>query len=188
MGVERRGRHDQTDQRGPTGNGMSLSASVKPFDIPKIKVVEAWKLVKRNGGAAGADGISIEKFERKLKKNLYTIWNRMSSGSYYPAPVLRVDIPKKSGGTRPLGIPTVSDRVAQMTARLCFEPLVEPHFHPDSYGYRPGKSAHQAVEQARKRCWEYDWIIDLDIKGFFDAIDHELMLKAVDYFKLSTPI
>lgn len=183
MGAERRGRHDQADLRGPTGNGMSLLGTAKPFDIPKIKVMEAWKLVKRNGGAAGADGISIEKFERKLAKNLYTIWNRMSSGSYYPAPVLRVDIPKKSGGTRPLGIPTVGDRVAQMTARLCFEPLVEPHFHPDSYGYRPGKSAHQAVEQARKRCWQYDWVIDLDIKGFFDTIDHELMLKAVDQFK-----
>jgi RNA-directed DNA polymerase len=155
----------------------------KPFDIPKQKVMEAWKLVKRNGGAAGVDGISIERFERKLRKNLYTIWNRMSSGSYHPAPVLRVDIPKKSGGTRPLGIPTVGDRIAQMTARLCFEPLVEPHFHPDSYGYRPGKSAHQAVEQARKRCWKYDWVIDLDIKGFFDTIDHELMLKAVDHFK-----
>lgn len=162
---------------------MSLSGIAKPFNIPKRTVVEAWKLVKRNGGAAGIDGISIATFERKLKMNLYAIWNRMSSGSYHPAPVLRVDIPKKSGGTRPLGIPTVADRIAQMTARLCFEPLVEPHFHPDSYGYRPGKSAHQAVGQARKRCWEYDWVIDLDIKGFFDTIDHELMLKAVDHFK-----
>ena len=182
MGMEQRGRHDQADQRGPTGNGMSLSGTAKPFDIPKRKVVEAWKLVKRNNGAAGIDGISIVMFERKLKRNLYTIWNRMSSGCYQPAPVLKVEIPKKSGGTRPLGIPTVADRIAQMTARLCFEPLVEPKFHPDSYGYRPGKSAHQAVAQARKRCWEYDWVIDLDIKGFFDTIDHELMLKAVDYF------
>jgi RNA-directed DNA polymerase len=161
---------------------MSLSGTAKPFDIPKLTVVEAWKLVRRNGGAAGIDGVSIATFERKLKKNLYAIWNRMSSGSYHPSPVLRVEIPKKSGGTRPLGIPTVADRIAQMTARLCFEPLVEPHFHPDSYGYRPGKSAHQAVGQARKRCWEFDWVIDLDIRGFFDAIDHKLMLKAVDHF------
>lgn len=181
IGMERRGRHDQADQRGPTSNGMSLSGIAKPYDIPKQKVVEAWKLVKRNGGAAGIDGVSIVMFERKLKKNLYTIWNRMSSGSYMPQAVLKVEIPKKSGGIRPLGIPTVADRIAQMTARLCFEPLVEPKFHPDSYGYRPGKSAHQAVEQARKRCWEYDWVIDLDIKGFFDTIDHELMLKAVDH-------
>jgi RNA-directed DNA polymerase len=181
MGMEQRGRHEQADQRGPTGNGMSLSGTAKPFDIPKQTVVEAWKLVKRNGGAAGIDGISIVMFERKLKRNLYTIWNRMSSGSYHPSPVLRVEIPKKSGGSRPLGIPTVADRIAQMTARLCFEPLVEPIFHPDSYGYRPGKSAHQAVEQTRKRCWEYDWVIDLDIKGFFDTIDHELMLKALDH-------
>jgi RNA-directed DNA polymerase len=164
---------------------MSQSGTVKSFDIPKHLVVQAWKLVKRNGGAAGIDGVSIVMFERKLKKNLYTIWNRMSSGSYQPAPVLRVDIPKKSGGTRPLGIPTVADRIAQMTARLCFEPLVEPKFHPDSYGYRPRKSAHQAVAQARKRCWEYDWVIDLDIKGFFDTIDHGLMLKAVDHFNPS---
>jgi group II intron reverse transcriptase/maturase len=160
---------------------MSLSGTAKPYDIPKQKVVEAWKLVKRNGGAAGVDGVSIVMFERKLKRNLYTIWNRMSSGSYMPQAVLKVEIPKKSGGTRPLGIPTVADRIAQMTARLCFEPLVEPKFHPDSYGYRPGKSAHQAVDQARRRCWEYDWVIDLDIKGFFDTIDHELMLKAVDH-------
>ena len=183
MGMERSSRHDQADQRGPTSNGMSLSGTAKPFDIPKWKVVEAWKLVKQNGGAAGIDGNSIVMFERKLKRNLYTIWNRMSSGSYHPAPVMKVEIPKKSGGTRPLGIPTVADRIAQMTARLCFEPLVEPKFHPDSYGYRPGKSAHQAVGQARKRCWEYDWVIDLDIKGFFDTIDHGLMLKAVDFFK-----
>jgi retron-type reverse transcriptase len=111
MTPERRDRHNQADQKGPTGNGMSLSGQAKSYEIPKLKVMEAWKLVKRNDGAAGIDGISIEKFERKLKRNLYTIWNRMSSGSYHPAPVLRVEIPKKSGGTRPLGIPTVADRV-----------------------------------------------------------------------------
>jgi RNA-directed DNA polymerase len=182
MDVEQRGRQDQASQNGTTGNRRILSEQAKPFDIPKSLVMKAWKLVKRNGGAAGVDGISVVMFERNLIKNLYTIWNRMASGSYHPAPVLKVDIPKKSGGTRPLGIPTVADRVAQMTARLCFEPLVEPSFHPDSYGYRPGKSAHQAVAQARKRCWEYDWVIDLDIKGFFDTINHELLLKAVDHF------
>jgi RNA-directed DNA polymerase len=122
-------------------------------------------------------------FDENLSKNLYKLWNRMSSGSYHPQPVRRVEIPKKSGGTRPLGIPTVADRIAQMTARLCFEPMVEPKFHADSYGYRPGKSAHQAVAKARQRCWEHDWVIDLDIKGFFDTIDHELMLKAVDFNK-----
>ena len=164
MEMERRDRHNQADLRRPTGKGMSPSSHAKSFNIPKLRVMEAWKLVKRNGGAAGIDGVSIQKFEHKLKRNLYTIWNRMSSGSYHPAPVLRVEIPKKSGGTRPLGIPTVADRIAQMTARLCFEPLVEQHFHVDSYGYRPGKSAHDAVEKARRRCWEYDWVIDLDIK------------------------
>ena len=155
----------------------------KPFDIPKRLVWEAYKLVRANEGAAGIDGQTLEKFDENLSKNLYKIWNRMSSGSYQPEPVKRVEIPKKSGGTRPLGIPTVVDRIAQMTARLSFEPKVEPEFHEDSYGYRPRKSAHQAVAKARQRCWDYDWVIDLDIKGFFDTIDHELMLKAVDHHK-----
>lgn len=155
----------------------------KPFDIPKRLVWEAYQLVRANDGAAGIDGQTLEKFDEDLSKNLYKIWNRMSSGSYHPEPVKRVEIPKKSGGTRPLGIPTVGDRIAQMTARLSFEPKVEPHFHDDSYGYRPEKSAHQAVAKARQRCWDYDWVIDLDIKGFFDNLDWELMLKAVDYHK-----
>lgn len=127
--------------------------------------------------------MTLEKLEKKEKDILYKLWNRMSSGSYFPSAVKRVEIPKKSGGTRPLGIPTVVDRVAQMTARLYLEPILDPIFHPDSYGYRPGKSAHQALEVTRNRCWEYDWIIDLDIKGFFDNIDHELMMKAVDFHK-----
>jgi len=155
----------------------------KPFDIPKRLVWEAYQLVRANKGAAGIDGQTLEKFDEDLSKNLYKIWNRMSSGSYFPEPVKRVEIPKKSGGTRPLGIPTVGDRIAQMTARLSFEPKVEPLFHDDSYGYRPGKSAHQAVAKARQRCWDYDWVIDLDIKGFFDNLDWELMLKAVDFHK-----
>jgi RNA-directed DNA polymerase len=155
----------------------------KSFDIPKRAVWKAYQVVQKNGGAAGIDGQTIEKFEEKLEDNLYKLWNRMSSGSYFPKAVRRVDIPKKSGGTRPLGIPTVSDRIAQMTARLCLERMLEPHFHPDSYGYRPAKSAHDALKVCRERCWKYDWVIDLDIKGFFDTIDHELMLKAVDHHK-----
>ncbi len=153
----------------------------KPHEISKFKLWEAYQLVRANRGSAGIDGMTLEMVAKKEKDLLYKLWNRMSSGSYFPQPVLRVDIPKKSGGTRPLGIPTVLDRVAQMTARLYLEPMLEPHFHPDSYGYRPNKSAHDAVSVTRQRCWKYDWVIDLDIKGFFDTISHELMLKAVDH-------
>lgn len=153
----------------------------KPYEIPKQTVLEAYHRVKRNKGAAGIDGKSLKAFDLHWKDNLYKLWNRMSSGSYFPKPVRRVDIPKKSGGKRPLGIPTVEDRVAQMTARMVLEPILDPEFHPDSYGYRPGKSAHQALAKTRERCWRYNWVIDLDIKGFFDTIDHELMLKAVDH-------
>jgi group II intron reverse transcriptase/maturase len=160
-----------------------LLGEAKSFDIPKRVLWKAYKLVRKNEGTAGIDGQTLGEFDEKLADNLYKLWNRMSSGSYQPKAVRRVSIPKKSGGTRPLGIPTVTDRIAQMTARLVFEPMLEPHFHDDSYGYRPGKSAHQALEQARQRCWGFDWVIDLDIKGFFDTIDHELMLKAVDHHK-----
>lgn len=153
----------------------------KPFEISKRKLWEAYVAVRRNGGAAGVDGMTVEALVKKEKGLLYKLWNRMSSGSYHPQAVKRVEIPKKSGGTRPLGIPTVLDRIAQMTARLYLEPRLEPHFHPDSYGYRPKKSAHQAVEVTRQRCWDYDWVIDVDIKGFFDSIDHELLLKALDF-------
>lgn len=135
--------------------------------------------VKANQGAAGTDKESIAKFEKKLKDNLYRIWNRMSSGSYFPPPVRMVSIPKAGGGERMLGIPTVSDRVAQMVAKMYLEPVVEPQFHVDSYGYRPKKSAKEAVAQARQRCWRNDWVIDIDIKGFFDNIDHTLMMHAV---------
>jgi RNA-directed DNA polymerase len=151
----------------------------KPFDIPKREVWEAFKSVKANQGAAGVDGQSIADFEANLAGNLYKLWNRMSSGSYFPPPVRRVDIPKANGGTRPLGIPTVADRIAQEVARRYLEPILEPVFHPDSYGYRPGKSAIDAVRTARQRCWRYDWVLDLDVKGYFDSIDWELMLKAV---------
>ncbi len=155
-------------------------SEAKPFCISRHQVWEAWQRVRANQGAAGVDEESIQDFERNLRDNLYKVWNRMSSGSYFPPPVRTVMIPKPGGrGERRLGIPTVGDRVAQMVVKLVFEPKVEPHFHPDSYGYRPGKSAHQAVEQARRRCWRRDWVLDLDVRGFFDNIDHELMLKAV---------
>ena len=145
-----------------------LKSSDKPFDISKQEVWDAWIKVKGNQGAPGVDEQSLAEFEADLKSNLYKIWNRMSSGSYFPPPVRLVEIPKASGGLRPLGIPTVADRVAQMVVKMHLEPLVEPRFHDDSYGYRPGKSALDAVATARQRCWRSDWVIDLDIKGFFD--------------------
>ncbi|KVG62118.1 group II intron reverse transcriptase/maturase [Burkholderia ubonensis] len=151
----------------------------KPFAIQKREVWEAFKRVKANHGAAGVDGQSIEAFEAKLSANLYKLWNRMSSGSYMPPPVRRVDIPKAGGGTRPLGIPTVADRIAQEVVRRYLEPILEPVFHADSYGYRPGRSAIDAIRTARERCWRSDWVLDIDIKGFFDNIDHELLLKAI---------
>lgn len=151
----------------------------KSFCISKWEVWEAYKRVKVNQGAAGVDGQSVAEFEEGLKDNLFKIWNRMSSGSYFPPPVRRVEIPKDNGGMRPLGIPTVADRMAQMVAKRYLEPILEAHFHPDSYGYRPKKSAIEAIGVARQRCWRYDWVLDLDIKGFFDNIDHELLLRAV---------
>ena len=151
----------------------------KSYDISKHVVLEAFNRVKANRGAAGIDNESLKAFEANLKNNLYKIWNRMSSGSYFPPPVKAVEIPKKSGGKRVLGVPTVADRVAQMVAKIYFEPTVEPHFHPDSYGYRPGRSAHDALAVTRKRCWKYDWVFEFDIKGLFDNIDHELLMKAV---------
>jgi group II intron reverse transcriptase/maturase len=153
--------------------------TAKPFGISKRDVWEAYKRVKANQGAAGVDGQSIAEVERDLQNNLYKLWNRMASGSYFPPPVRRVDIPKGDGRTRPLGIPTVADRIAQTVVKRYLEPEVDQHFHPDSYGYRPGKSAIEAVGQARERCWRYDWVIDLDIQGFFDNIDHELLMRAV---------
>lgn len=151
----------------------------KPFPITKRQVWEAYKRVKAKQGGAGIDGQSLEGFDKDLKNNLYKLWNRMASGSYMPPPVKRVEIPKANGGCRPLGIPTVSDRIAQMVAKEALEPELERHFHPDSYGYRPGKSAHQAIGAARKRCWKNDWVVDLDIKGFFDNLDHDLLMRAL---------
>ena len=151
----------------------------KPFMIEKWRVYEAYKAVKSSKGAAGVDGQTIEQFEASLKGNLYKIWNRMSSGTYFPPPVRAVSIPKKSGGERILGVPTVSDRIAQMVVKQLVEPDLDPIFLPDSYGYRPGKSALEAVGVTRKRCWKYDWVLEFDIKGLFDNIEHELLLKAV---------
>ncbi len=154
--------------------------TTKSFEISKHAVVEAYELVKRNKGGAGIDSESILDFERNLKDNLYKIWNRLSSGSYIPPAVKAVPIPKKSGGVRILGVPTVSDRIAQMVVKVELEPKLEPHFHRDSYGYRPNKSSHQAVEITRKRCWEFDWVLEFDIKGLFDNINHELLMKALN--------
>ena len=151
----------------------------KPFAISKRIVWDAYERVKANQGAAGVDGESIAEFERDLKGNLYKLWNRMSSGSYFPPAVRAVEIPKKAGGVRLLGVPTVADRIAQTVVRAYLEPDVEPIFHPDSYGYRPGRSVLDAVGTCRQRCWKFDWVIDLDLRAFFDSIDHDLLLRAV---------
>jgi RNA-directed DNA polymerase len=163
-----------------TGNRMtSMCATDKPFNIDKRLVYEAYKAVKSNRGAAGVDEQTIEHFESDLSGNLYKIWNRMSSGTYFPPPVRAVAIPKKGGGERILGVPTVADRVAQMVVKQVMEPILDPIFLADSYGYRPNKSALDAVGGTRERCWKYDWILEFDIKGLFDNINHELLLRAV---------
>ena len=156
----------------------------KAFEISKRQVWEAWKAVKGNKGAPGIDGQSIEDFESHLGDNLYKIWNRMSAGSYFPPPVRGVEIPKKNGGSRLLGIPTVSDRIAQTVAQRILEKELEPHFHPDSYGYRPGKSALDAVAITRERCWKMDWVLEFDVRGLFDNISHELLLRAVRHHNI----
>ena len=186
--VERRGRLigdvDSINQR-PVGAGRKRGRMTGPkdksFAIPKLLVWEAWRQVKANKGAPGVDGQALDEFEADLKGNLYKIWNRMSSGSYFPSPVRAVEIPKPhSPGTRVLGVPTVADRVAQTAAAMFLEPLVEPRFHQDSYGYRPKKSAHDAVGVCRQRCWKYDWVIDLDVQKFFDTVPWELVVRAVE--------
>ena len=158
-----------------------LKASGKPFRISKQEVWDAWLKVKGNQGAPGVDGQSIEAFEADLKNNLYRIWNRMSSGTYFPPPVMAVEIPKPhGGGTRVLGVPCVADRIAQTVAAARLEEAVEPVFHPDSYGYRPGRSQLDAAGACRERCWEYNWVIDLDIRKFFDSVRWDLIVKAVE--------
>jgi RNA-directed DNA polymerase len=159
---------------------VESKSKVKSFSIDKRVFWEAWKQVRANQGAAGVDEESVAQFERDLSGNLYKLWNRMSSGAYMPPAVRAVQIPKKQGrGVRTLGVPTVADRVAQTVVKMYLEPEVEPVFHPDSYGYRPGRSALDAVGVCRERCWKMDWVIDLDYSAFFDSIDHELVLKAV---------
>lgn len=156
-----------------------LTSSNKPFDISKWLLMQAWEKVKANRGAPGVDGLGVDRFEEQLQDNLYKIWNRMSSGSYFPPPVRMVPIPKSDGGTRVLGVPTVADRVAQTAVAMVLEEQVEPIFHPDSYGYRPHRSAIDAVATCRSRCWHNDWVIDLDIKAFFDSVPWDLIIKAV---------
>ena len=157
-------------------------SSAKAFPIPKALVWEAYQDVKRSQGGPGADGQTMEEFEADLKNQLYKIWNRMSSGSYFPPPVLRVEIPKADGGIRQLGIPTIGDRIAQAVVKRFLEPLVNPVFHEDSYGYRPGRSALDAVAKARQRCRRDNLVPDLDISKFFDTADHELVMRAVQLF------
>jgi RNA-directed DNA polymerase len=159
----------------------TLKPQGRPFEISKWEVLGAWEKVKANKGAPGADGQSIEDFETDLKNNLYKIWNRMSSGTWFPPPVMAVEIPKQhGGGTRVLGVPTVADRVAQTVVAAHLERRVEPVFHPDSYGYRPGRSALDAVAACRERCWKRAWVIDLDVQKFFDSVPHDLIVKAVE--------
>ena len=153
--------------------------SDKPFQITKRMVWEAYLAIRGKGKAVGVDKQSLEDFERNLKNNLYRLWNRMASGSYMPPAVRRVEIPKGKGVMRPLGIPTVSDRIAQMVVKRYLEPDMDAHFDTDSYGFRPGKSAHDAVATTRERCWRRNWVLDLDIKAFFDSIDHDLLMKAL---------
>ena len=153
----------------------------KSFNIPKTLVLKAYRKVKANKGAAGIDEESLKDFEGNLEDNLYKIWNRMSSGCYFPPPIKAVEIPKGDGKTRLLGVPTVSDRIAQMVVKLHMEPSIDLIFHENSYGYRPGRSAEQALAVTRERCWRYDWVIDLDVKEFFDSMDHDLTMKALKY-------
>lgn len=155
-------------------------SETKPIPVTKPMVWGAYKKVKANRGSAGIDGESLKQFEENLSNNLYKLWNRLSSGSYLPPPVKEVEIPKADGKTRKLGIPTVGDRVAQMVIKDYLEPRMEAIFHEDSYGYRPNKSAHDALRKARRNCWLFNWVIDIDIKGFFDNIDHEKLLLAID--------
>jgi group II intron reverse transcriptase/maturase len=154
-------------------------SETKPFSISRRLVSLAYQKVRSNKGAGGVDEMSLEKFHEDYKDHLYRLWNRMSSGSYMPPPVKLVEIPKKGGGLRPLGIPTVADRIAQTVVRGLLEPALELIFHKDSYGYRPGKSATAALSCARERCWKLNWVVDVDIKGYFDNIPHDLLMKAV---------
>jgi group II intron reverse transcriptase/maturase len=156
-------------------------SQAKSYDIPKALVWRAYKVVRESRGAAGYDRQTMAQFDANRDGNLYKIWNRLSSGSYFPPPVLKQEIPKADGRTRVLGIPTVADRIAQGAIKLHLEAMLDPMFHPDSYGYRPGRSAHDALEVTKWRTWQYDWVVEVDIQAFFDNVSHELILKALDY-------
>jgi len=159
---------------------MNLWNETKSIPISHQMIMEAYKKVKANKGSSGVDNISMKQFDANRSKHLYKLWNRMASGSYFPPPVKEVEIPKKDGSIRKLGIPTISDRVGQMVVKMFIEPRLEKIFSSNSYGYRPNKSAHQALENVRQNCWKTDWVIDLDIKGFFDNIDHSKLMLAVE--------
>lgn len=179
METEPRERPVQLNNEDQPQDGRNLRSTTKSYDISKQLIVDAYKRVKANKGSAGVDRQSLRDFDKNLTDNLYQLWNRLSSGSYHPQPVLRVEIPKSDGGIRCLGIPTVTDRIAQMVVKLQIEPALEIHFHPDSYGYRPNKSAHDALRLAKQRCGKRAWVLDMDIKGFFDTIDHDLLMQCV---------
>lgn len=179
MEMEQRGQPVQLNDENQPQGGRSFHSTTKPYYLSKQLVVEAYKRVKANKGSAGVDGQKLTDFDRNLQNNLYKLWNRLSSGSYHPQAVKRVDIPKPDGGTRSLGIPTVTDRIAQMVVKIAIEPELEKHFHPNSFGYRPNKSAHDALRLAQQRCRNRAWVLDMDIKGFFDTIDHELLMRCV---------
>ena len=157
-----------------------MTLCTKSIPGSKAMIWHAYKRVRANKGSAGVDAVSMEQFDADLSKNLYKLWNRMASGSYFPPPVKEVEIPKKDGKVRKLGIPTIGDRIGQTVVKMYLEPRLEKLSGPNSFGYRPNKSAHQALEQVRKSCWKTDWVIDLDIKGFFDSIDHGKLMLAVE--------
>src|SRR5665213_1671686 len=183
MGLEQRGRAGQIDQRStPLGEELTERSQpkAKSFEIRKRLVYEAWMKVQANGGAPGVDAVSIDRFEEHEVDNLYKLWNRLSAGSYFPGPVRAVEIPKDHGlGVRVLGVPNTADRIAQTAAAMLLEEKLEPIFHQDSYGYRPGRKAQDALAMSRQRCWRKDWVLDIDVRAFFDSVPHDLLLKAV---------
>jgi RNA-directed DNA polymerase len=160
---------------------MMNEEKTKSFAVSKQMVYDSYLKVCDKKGGAGIDRETIEMFNENLDSNLYKIWNRMASGSYFPPAVRTVLIPKKQGGIRPLGIPTVGDRIAQGVVKDYLETTVEPLFHNNSFGYRPGRSAHDALAQCQQNCIKYSWVVDLDIRGFFDNISHEWMMKMVSH-------
>jgi RNA-directed DNA polymerase len=175
------------EEQRPGGGRRTVSGGPldgKPFAVTGYEVWHAWQQVRANKGAPGVDGQSIAAFEERLEDNLYKVWNRMSSGSYFPPPVRAVEVPKAGGGTRTLGVPAVADRVAQTVVAHRIGVVAEGFFHRDSYGYRPGRGAHDALAVARKRCWDYDWVVDLDVEKFFDSVPRDLVVKSVERLDL----